>query len=91
MENLSPELQKAVAEILAKLDKKHAENVDIVKKTAEDVAAFGKVQEGTKEAVAKMNTDVQALHGRMKDIELAQARAAEPESRGGGGVGEMFL
>lgn len=41
----------------------------ILKKHTEDLAAFGKVQEGTKEALAKVTEENQKLHGKLVEIE----------------------
>lgn len=66
---VSDELKKQVKEILEAMKKRDDENAGVLKKTAEDVAAFGKIQEGTKDAVAKMNEDGQKLQGRMLEVE----------------------
>jgi HK97 family phage major capsid protein len=80
MNEQSEELKKQVKEILAAMKTRDDENAAVLKKTAEDVAAFGKVQEGTKDAVAKMNEDGQKLQGRMLEVEqkLAELKTATP-------------
>lgn len=72
--DVSPELKKALDDIFSKLKKRDEENAEKLKKVDEDIEKFGKVQEGTKDAIAKQNTDVANLHGQMKDIELKLAR-----------------
>jgi len=69
MNEQSEELKKQVKEILDAMKKRDDENAAVLKKTAEDVAAFGKIQEGTKDAVAAINAEGQKLQGRMLEVE----------------------
>lgn len=65
----SPELQNQIREILDGMKKRDAENDVVLKKLDEDVAKFGKVQEGTKDAMAELTKKGQELHGRLHDLE----------------------
>jgi HK97 family phage major capsid protein len=91
MNEQSEELKKQVKEILDAMKKRDDENAAVLKKTAEDVAAFGKIQEGTKDAVAKMNEDGQKLQGRMLEVEqkLADLKTAGPAKEPT--LGEKFV
>jgi len=69
MNEQSPELKAAVQQVLDAMKKRDAEVDALLKKTAEDVAAFGKIQEGTKDGIAAVTKVGQDLHGRLHDIE----------------------
>jgi HK97 family phage major capsid protein len=45
----------------------------VIKKTAEDITAFGKIQEGTKDAIAELTKTATGFHGRLHDIEQKMA------------------
>jgi HK97 family phage major capsid protein len=82
VENLSPEVTKAVGQILEAMKKRDAEVAEALKKVETDIKATDKVQEGTKEALAKLTTTGQELHTRLKDIEAAIARGEDGTRNG---------
>ena len=69
MNEQSPELKAAIQQILDAMKKRDVEVDALLKKTADDVASFGKIQEGTKEGIASVTKVGQDLHGRLHDIE----------------------
>jgi HK97 family phage major capsid protein len=56
---------------------------ELLTKHAADIVAFGKVQEGTKDAIAAVTAENQKLHGRLAELEqkFASIKPATPESR----------
>jgi HK97 family phage major capsid protein len=74
---MNEELQKAIADILGKLkarDEEHGKLMAVVQKNIDD---HGKVQEGTKDAVAELTKTGTELHGRLHDLEQKMAKLAE--------------
>jgi len=92
VDNLSPEVQRAVSEILEAMKKRDTEVAGALKKVEDDLKGeHAKVQEGTKDAIAKLNADGQALQGRLKDIELAVARAEDGTRTAKKSPGELVI
>lgn len=88
--NASEELARQVKEILDAMKKRDGELDGVMKKTTEDVASFGKIQEGTKDAVAELTKKGQELHGRLHDIEQKMATASTAPARELS-IGEKFV
>ncbi len=80
MDNMSPEVTKAVQQILDAMKKRDTEVDALLKKTQDDFAAFGKIQEGTKEGIALVTKTGQDLHGRLHDIEQKVAKIETAET-----------
>lgn len=70
---ITAEQQALIDGIKAAMKDRDSEVLVIVKKAQEDITAFGKVQEGTKDAVADITKKGQELHARLHDIEQAVA------------------
>lgn len=70
MENMSEQVMLAVKEALKA---QHTEVLAVIRKAQEDIEKYGKIQEGTKEAVAGLTTKGQELHARLFDIEQTVA------------------
>jgi HK97 family phage major capsid protein len=89
----SEELQRQVKEILDGMKKRDTELGDVMKKTQEDVTNFGKIQEGTKEAVATLTTKGAELHGRLHELEQKMAAIDEKATAPGKtlSLGEKFI
>lgn len=67
---MNEEERKALIEgIKAAIATQTAKADEILKKHGEDITNFGKVQEGTKEALATVTSENQKLHGRMAELE----------------------
>lgn len=66
---LSPALKKAVDDILAKLKEKDKAVDEVLAKHKADLETFGKVQEGTKDALAEQTKKGQELHGALHDLQ----------------------
>lgn len=77
MENLSPEVTKAVQQILDAMKKRDEENAVVVKQISDKIAAGQQVDDGLKTGLADLTKSAQDLTGRLKDIELAVARQEE--------------
>lgn len=69
------ELQKQIREILEGMKKRDAELDGAFKKHGEDLTTFGKVQEGTKDAIAELTKKGVELHGRLHELEQKAAEA----------------
>lgn len=92
-ENHNPELAKQIREILDGMKKRDAELDGAIAKTAEDVKTYGKIQEGTKDAVAELTKKGQELHGRLHDLEQKTTEALEKIEKGAQrqlSIGEQF-
>jgi len=92
---MTPEQQALIDGIKAAMKDRDSEVLVIVKKVQEDIAVQGKVQEGTKDAMAEITKKGQELHGRLSDIEQAVSLL---KSNGGGtrpaqekSIGEQFI
>jgi len=86
------ERKDLIAGIKVAIGEQQKEVVDALKKHDEDLKTFGKVQEGTKEAIAKLTDEGQKLHGRLNDLE--QKFVAGEKDRGERKVktaGELFV
>ena len=69
MENLSPELKKQIDAVFEALKVKDAAVAESLKKHEEDLKTFGKVQEGTKDAMAELTKKSQELYGQYHDVQ----------------------
>lgn len=88
----SEELQKQVREILEAMKARDTNLDGALKKHSEDLTTFGKVQEGTKEAIAELTKKGQELHGRMHDLEQKMADAEKLDAKGKPvSLGEKFV
>lgn len=87
----SEELQRQVKEILDGMKKRDTELDGALKKTQEDVTNFGKIQEGTKDAIADLTKKGTELHGRLHDIEQKMADAAKSGPARELSIGEKFV
>jgi HK97 family phage major capsid protein len=88
---MTPEEAKAeVAKILTAMKSRDAELDVVLKKVEADLTEHKKVQEGTKDAVAKLTEKGAELHGRLHDLEQAVAKAAEKPGRALS-LGEQFV
>lgn len=92
---MTPEQQALIDGIKAAMKERDTEVLVVVKKAQEDIANWGKVQEGTKEAIAGLTKQGQELHGRIHDIEQAVATLKQTGLPGGRGkeknIGEQFI
>lgn len=70
MENMS---EQVVLAVRAALKEQHTEVLAIIRKAQEDIDKHGKIQEGTKDAVAEITVKGQELHARLFEIEQAVA------------------
>ena len=79
--NEQPEnVKEAVQRVLDAMKKRDTELDVILKKVQDDTAAYGKVQEGTKDAVAEITKTGQALQGRLHDLEQKFTKIEEAET-----------
>lgn len=83
------DVKSAVARILEAMKKRDTEVDVILQKVQQDMGTHGKVQEGTKDAVADVTKKGVELHGRLHDIEqkvatLETAAAAVPSRKSPG-------
>lgn len=93
---MTPEQQALIDGIKAAMKDRDSEVLVVVKKAQEDIAAWGKVQEGTKDAIATLTKQGQELHGRIHDIEQAVATLKDVGISGGRtnvmkSVGDQFI
>lgn len=92
MENMNEQVMAAVK---AALKVHHEEVLVVVRKTQEDIERYGKIQEGSKDAVAALNTKAQELHARLFEIEQtigaikAAGAARTPQERQD--IGDLFI
>lgn len=94
MDNMSPEVTKAVQQILDAMKKRDAEVDLLLKQVQTDMAAHNKVQEGTKDGIAAVTKTGQELHGRLHDIEQKVAKIEEAETtrtKGTKSAGELLV
>jgi len=90
---MNEEEKKAlIASIKEAIGEKTKESDQILVKLQEDIKTFGKAQEGTKEAMAKVTEENQKLHGRLADIEqkLAEVKTNTNKAKEKT-VGEQFV
>lgn len=66
MENMSEQI---MAGVKAALKNHHDEVLVVIKKTQDDIERYGKIQEGSKDAVAELNKKGQELHARLFELE----------------------
>lgn len=86
----SEDLKRQVKEILDGMKARDGQLDGALKKTQEDVATFGKIQEGTKDAIADLTKKGAELHGRLHDIEQKMVETAKGPQRELS-IGEKFL
>jgi HK97 family phage major capsid protein len=70
-------LAKEIRGVLEASKRRDAELDLVLKQHKEDLEKFGKVQEGTKDAVAELSKKGQELQGRLNDLEQKAAKGAE--------------
>lgn len=78
---MNEQVKKAIADVLGKLkarDEEHAKVMALVQKNVDD---HGKVQEGTKDAVAALTKTSQELQGRLLDLEQKAAKLGEAQQK----------
>lgn len=91
MEDLSPELKKQIATILDALQKKDAAVAEWMKKHEEDLKTFGKVQEGTKDAIAEHTKKVAELYGQYHDLQQKLATLEQTGPKRELTIGQQFI
>lgn len=77
---MNEELQKAIAEILGKLKARDEEHAKVMAVVTKNIDEHGKVQEGTKDAIATLTKTGQELHGRLHDLEQKMGKAEQNQS-----------
>lgn len=94
---MNEEERKAlIAGIKSAIEEKTKESDNILRQVQSDITNFGKAQEGTKEAMAKITEENQKLHGRLNELEQ---KLAEAPAKGKGrtrsddqkSAGELFV
>lgn len=77
----SEELKAQIKQILDAMKARDTELDGTLRKTSEDVTNFGKIQEGTKDAIAELTKKGVDLHGRLHDLEqkIAAQKDAGPQ------------
>lgn len=86
------EKRALIASIKEAIAEKTKESDQILVKLQEDLKIFGKVQEGTKDAMAKVTEENQRLHGRLSDVEQKLAEVKTNTTKGREKtVGEQFV
>jgi len=79
---MNEEEKKALlASIKEAIGEKTKEADVILKQVQTDISNFGKAQEGTKEAMAKITEENQKLHGRLADLEQKMAEDTKQSSQ----------
>lgn len=78
MEPQSEELKAQIKSILDKLKARDDENDKVLKQLESNLKEHGKVQEGTKDAVAEMTKQGKELHGRLHDLEQKMTKLDQP-------------
>lgn len=79
---MTPEQQAMIDAIKASMKERDSEVLVVVKQAQSDIAAFGKVQEGTKDAIAALTKQGQEMHGRIHDIEQTVATLKDAQQGG---------
>lgn len=76
---MSAELKAEIAKVLGSMKTRDEELDKVLKQVNDNIAAHGKVQEGTKDSIAALTKTGQELHGRLHDLEQkATAAPATP-------------
>jgi len=91
---MTEEEKKALIEgIKAAIGEKTKESDKILAQVQEDIKNFGKAQEGTKDAMAKQNDEVQKLCGKLADLEqkLAEVGKKGTQPARAKSTGELFV
>ena len=92
MENMS---EQVLAAVKAALKAQHEEVLVVIRKSQEDIDRYGKIQDGTKDAVAALTTKGQELHARLFDLEQTvgaiKAAGAARTSQERQTLGELFI
>jgi HK97 family phage major capsid protein len=84
------ELQKQIREILDRTKKRDAELDVVLRQVEANMKDHGKVQEGTKDAVAALTKTATELQGRLHDLEQKAAAPAPAKDVKELSVGEVF-